>query len=369
MRLSVKNLVFFFAVVFSCPSGFPSPSSPSSIFRFLIREKETTIGKKDSGEEEEKMTTTREWGIALVHLQDLPLLQSPHRRSTSRTSGSETTTGKLSNLSNSTTLGESSGNDISVEKVFPEGRILEVPNLRVYTFVKLRSSTRNFKPESVLGEGGFGKVYKGWVEEKTLNPSKSGVGTLVAVKKLNPESVHWLEEWQFTNLKYSRVEIDEVRFEWSLAEQEVVTLPATTASEQEPATEVVLDTTPEKSERVATDTVLMAETASDTYHVAGTAADTAPEADNEIPEWSSGGEHSAVGHAKVGLFALLDKFRTDWTVLHDQTLQKSYAESSVDNRDSDAQAVLLGTPYVLGAQVSLVSYTRQAQVAVVPSTP
>ncbi|KAG6537656.1 hypothetical protein ZIOFF_002751 [Zingiber officinale] len=212
MRLSVKNLVFFFAVVFSCPSGFPSPSSPSSIFRFLIREKETTIGKKDSGEEEEKMTTTREWGIALVHLQDLPLLQSPHRksryiflpifhlillgRSTSRTSGSETTTGKLSNLSNSTTLGESSGNDISVEKVFPEGRILEVPNLRVYTFVKLRSSTRNFKPESVLGEGGFGKVYKGWVEEKTLNPSKSGVGTLVAVKKLNPESVHWLEEWQ-----------------------------------------------------------------------------------------------------------------------------------------------------------------------------
>ncbi|KAG6492425.1 hypothetical protein ZIOFF_047388 [Zingiber officinale] len=212
MRFSVKNLVFFFAVVFSCPSGFPSPSSPSSIFRFLIREKETTIGKKDSGEEEEKMTTTREWGIALVHLQDLPLLQLPHRksryiffpifhlillgRSTSRTSGSETTTGKLSNLSSSTTLGESSGNGISVEKVFPEGRILEVPNLRVYTFVELQSSTRNFKPESVLREGGFGKVYKGWVEEKTLNPSKSDVGMLVAVKKLNPESVQGLEEWQ-----------------------------------------------------------------------------------------------------------------------------------------------------------------------------
>ncbi|XP_042404681.1 probable serine/threonine-protein kinase PIX13 [Zingiber officinale] len=118
-------------------------------------------------------------------------------RSTSRTSGSETTTGKLLNLSSSTTLGESSGNDISVEKVFPEGRILEAPNLRVYTFVKLRSSTRNFKPESFLGEGGFGKVYKGWAEEKTLNPSMSGVGTLVAVKKLNPESVQGLEEWQF----------------------------------------------------------------------------------------------------------------------------------------------------------------------------
>ncbi|KAG6476806.1 hypothetical protein ZIOFF_066054 [Zingiber officinale] len=212
MRLSVKNLVFFFVVVFSCPSGFPSPSSPSSIFRFLIREKETTIGKKDSGQEEEKTTMTREWGIALVRLQDLPLLQLPHRksryiffpifhlillgRSTSRTSGSETTTGKLSNLSSSTTLGESSGNGISVEKVFPEGRILEAPNLCVYTFAEFRSSTRNFKLEFVLGEGGFEKVYKGWVEEKTLNPSKSGVGTFVAVKKLNPESVQGLEEWQ-----------------------------------------------------------------------------------------------------------------------------------------------------------------------------
>ncbi|KAG6470220.1 hypothetical protein ZIOFF_071281 [Zingiber officinale] len=209
MRLSVKNLVFFFVVVFSCPSRFPSPSS---IFRFLIREKETTIGKKDSGEEEEKTTTTREWGIALVHLQDLPLLQLAHHksryiffsifhlillgRSSSRTSSSEMTTGKLSNLSSSTTLGESSDNGISVEKVFPEGRILEAPNLRVYTFAELRSSTRNFKPESILGEGGFGKVYKGWVEEKTLNPSKSDVGTLVAVKKLNSESVQGLEEWQ-----------------------------------------------------------------------------------------------------------------------------------------------------------------------------
>lgn len=117
-------------------------------------------------------------------------------RSTSRTSGSETTTGKLSSHSSSTTLGQSSCSGVSVEEMFPEGRILEAPNLRVYTFAELRSSTRNFKPESVLGEGGFGKVYKGWVGEKTLDPSKSGVGTMVAVKKLNPESVQGLEEWQ-----------------------------------------------------------------------------------------------------------------------------------------------------------------------------
>lgn len=39
-------------------------------------------------------------------------------------------------------------------------------------------------------------MYKGWVEEKSLTPTKSGVGISVAVKKLNPESLQGLEEWQ-----------------------------------------------------------------------------------------------------------------------------------------------------------------------------
>ncbi|CAD6220509.1 unnamed protein product [Miscanthus lutarioriparius] len=48
----------------------------------------------------------------------------------------------------------------------------------------------------VLVEGGFGRVYKGWVDERTLNPAKSNAGVIVAVKKLNPESVQGLQEWQ-----------------------------------------------------------------------------------------------------------------------------------------------------------------------------
>ena len=50
-------------------------------------------------------------------------------------------------------------------------------------------------------------------------------------------------------------------------------------------------------------------------------------------------KHSAAGQAKVGLYALLDKYQTDWTVLHDPSLRKSYAESSADNLGSGAQAV------------------------------
>ncbi|KAF0912265.1 hypothetical protein E2562_013949 [Oryza meyeriana var. granulata] len=76
------------------------------------------------------------------------------------------------------------------------GRVLDVPRLRVFTLAELRAVTRGFKPEMVLGEGGFGMVYKGWADERTLNPAKSSAGVVVAVKKLNPESVQGLHEWQ-----------------------------------------------------------------------------------------------------------------------------------------------------------------------------
>ena len=77
-----------------------------------------------------------------------------------------------------------------------EGRILEAPNLRIFTFAELKAATRNFKADTILGEGGFGRVHKGWVEEETMNPARSGTGMPVAIKKLNPESLQGVQEWQ-----------------------------------------------------------------------------------------------------------------------------------------------------------------------------
>ncbi|KAL2346177.1 hypothetical protein Fmac_000177 [Flemingia macrophylla] len=65
-----------------------------------------------------------------------------------------------------------------------------------YTLDELKSATRNFRPDTVLGEGGFGRVFKGWIDENTFKPSRVGVGIPVAVKKSYPDSLQGLEEWQ-----------------------------------------------------------------------------------------------------------------------------------------------------------------------------
>ena len=83
-----------------------------------------------------------------------------------------------------------------LDEIYPDGQILETPNLKEFSFTDLKTATKNFKTDSLLGEGGFGKVFKGWVDEKTLAPSKFGTGMIVAIKKLNSESMQGLQEWQ-----------------------------------------------------------------------------------------------------------------------------------------------------------------------------
>ncbi|TKY58365.1 serine/threonine-protein kinase Cx32 [Spatholobus suberectus] len=84
------------------------------------------------------------------------------------------------------------------EGSLPGGRILKWPNLKVFSFEELKSATKNFKSDTLLGEGGFGTVYMGWLDEKTLAPARAGSGMVVAIKKFNPAGLQGFEEWQVT---------------------------------------------------------------------------------------------------------------------------------------------------------------------------
>ncbi|KAM7489884.1 hypothetical protein LguiB_027368 [Lonicera macranthoides] len=57
-----------------------------------------------------------------------------------------------------------------------QDEILQSSNLKSFGFNDLRTSTRNFRPDNVLGEGGFGCVFKGWIDEKTFIAAKPGIG-------------------------------------------------------------------------------------------------------------------------------------------------------------------------------------------------
>lgn len=81
----------------------------------------------------------------------------------------------------------------STPKVDEELKIAS--QLRKFNFNELKSATRNFRLESLLGEGGFGCVFKGWINENGTTPVKPGTGLTVAVKTLNHDGLQGHKEW------------------------------------------------------------------------------------------------------------------------------------------------------------------------------
>ncbi|XP_047321661.1 receptor-like protein kinase FERONIA [Impatiens glandulifera] len=66
--------------------------------------------------------------------------------------------------------------------------------LKIYSFNDMKRATQDF--HNYLGQGGFGNVYRGWVNEKTLKPCKPGRGISVAIKKLDIGGMQGNEEWK-----------------------------------------------------------------------------------------------------------------------------------------------------------------------------
>ncbi|XP_037441876.1 receptor-like cytoplasmic kinase 176 isoform X3 [Triticum dicoccoides] len=74
-------------------------------------------------------------------------------------------------------------------------QILPSASLKIFSYDDLRLATRRFRANAMTGEGGFGCVCKGWIDENTFSPCKPGTGIPVAVKIFNPESLQEHQEW------------------------------------------------------------------------------------------------------------------------------------------------------------------------------
>ncbi|KAL6566480.1 Serine/threonine-protein kinase pbl34 [Orobanche gracilis] len=98
-----------------------------------------------------------------------------------------------SSITTTTTTTSNTGSYSSSTKFEEELKVSS--RLRKFAFNDLKLATRNFRPESLLGEGGFGCVFKGWIEENGTAPVKPGTGLTVAVKTLNHDGLQGHNEW------------------------------------------------------------------------------------------------------------------------------------------------------------------------------
>jgi serine/threonine-protein kinase PBS1 len=55
-------------------------------------------------------------------------------------------------------------NGLTKEALVPKDANGNAISAQTFTFRELATATRNFRPECFLGEGGFGRVYKGRLE-------------------------------------------------------------------------------------------------------------------------------------------------------------------------------------------------------------
>ncbi|KAL1547905.1 putative serine/threonine-protein kinase pbl17, variant 2 [Salvia divinorum] len=65
-------------------------------------------------------------------------------------------------------------------------------DLDIFTYEEMKLATKGFRPDQILGKGGFGIVYRGVIDENVRPGYKT---TQIAVKVLDPESLQGDREW------------------------------------------------------------------------------------------------------------------------------------------------------------------------------
>lgn len=95
-------------------------------------------------------------------------------------------------------------------------------NVDIFTYEEMRLATKHFQPDLIIGEGGFGIVYKGVIDDSVRQGYKT---TKVAIKELNPEGFQGDREWLVQTLtpvfSTSPLSHQAVKSKWRLGQREI----------------------------------------------------------------------------------------------------------------------------------------------------
>ncbi|TYI46109.1 hypothetical protein E1A91_D13G083600v1 [Gossypium mustelinum] len=69
-------------------------------------------------------------------------------------------------------------------------------NIHSFCYSVLRAATRKFSKENIIGEGGFGRVYIGYINPDSMKTAKPDTGKAIAIKVLGRRGIQSDEEWQ-----------------------------------------------------------------------------------------------------------------------------------------------------------------------------
>ncbi|KAI7993828.1 putative serine/threonine-protein kinase PBL3 [Camellia lanceoleosa] len=85
--------------------------------------------------------------------------------------------------------------EYGVSKMNMKDEVVHAYICKCFCYDILKEATNKFSKKNLLGEGGFGDVYKGWIDYCTMSAAKPGAGTPIAVKRLRKEGAQGCEEW------------------------------------------------------------------------------------------------------------------------------------------------------------------------------
>lgn len=85
--------------------------------------------------------------------------------------------------------------DWSLMKVNKKDRLLHACELIHFYPSVLNAATKKFSSKNLIGQGGFGDVYIGYISYCTTSAAKPGAGYAVAVKRLRKRGARGHSEW------------------------------------------------------------------------------------------------------------------------------------------------------------------------------